>query len=126
MANEVDDPGEPDLREETLRLLSEILKRLEPPPEVLTVRDLAKLLQISPAQVYKMLERNQIPLPFYIGGCRRLPRWWRSEILLWLSNGALPRPEWAPLKERLLREQPVIALPACATRGTRSNFEASR
>jgi predicted DNA-binding transcriptional regulator AlpA len=102
------EPGnasESELGGEVLPLLQEILKRLEPAPELLAVSDLAALLNISPAQIYKMMERDQLPLAIYIGGSRRLPRWRRTEILLWLRHDAPSRSEWSSLRLQLLSQQ---------------------
>ena len=56
MDNEPRSDSQSDLNGEVVRLLREILNRLEPAPELLTVKDLAALLNISPAQLYKMME----------------------------------------------------------------------
>jgi len=98
-------PPESEPDGEMLCLLNEILKRLEPAPELLTVKDLAELLNISAAHIYKMMERDQLLLPIYIGSGRRLPRWRRTEILLWINHGAPSRPEWNSLRIQLSRDE---------------------
>jgi excisionase family DNA binding protein len=60
-----------------------MLMNLDPSIEFLTRDDLAKLLKISRASVYRLAERRQIPF-FKVGGSIRFAK---SDVLTFLRKG---------------------------------------
>jgi predicted DNA-binding transcriptional regulator AlpA len=57
-------------------------------PELLTVSDIAKLLQSSKRTVHRYRSKGTICKPIFLGN--RTPRWRKSDILDWISNGCPP------------------------------------
>lgn len=52
--------------------------------ELLTVREVAALLKISPRQVWNLVKRDLIPLPVRVA---RSVRWRASDISKFIENG---------------------------------------
>lgn len=52
----------------------------QPAPLVYRVAEVARLLQISEATVYRRIERGDIPA-LHFGRSVRVPRWWITEQL---------------------------------------------
>lgn len=53
-------------------------------PELLTIRELAKALKLSPRSIWRLVRNRQLPLPIRIGGSIR----WRAEdISRWIAQG---------------------------------------
>ena len=59
--------------------------------KLLTVGDLAKRLQISRRQVYRLDKSGSLPASLKIGQC---VRWDPEEIARWLKGGAPARSAW--------------------------------
>ena len=57
-------------------------------PELLTVSDVAKILQSSTRTVHRYRSDGMICKPIFLGG--RTPRWRKSDILNWISKGCPP------------------------------------
>ena len=57
-------------------------------PELLTVADVAKLLQSSPRTVHRYKSKRSICKPIFLGN--RTPRWRKSDILDWIDDGCPP------------------------------------
>lgn len=61
---------------------------------LLTVKDVAEMLQLSTRTVWRMSERGEIPTPVNLGRC---VRWNCAEIMAWIGSGCkhlkTPRPE---------------------------------
>ncbi len=57
-----------------------------PARPVLTLAEVADLLQISPRSVQRLVDAGDFPAPIQLGSNR--PRWVRSEIDAWLQQGA--------------------------------------
>jgi len=55
-------------------------------PGMLTIRDVAGLLQCSPRTIYRLVQTNRIPAPTRIGS---LVRWPRAVIDAWISSGGI-------------------------------------
>ena len=55
------------------------------PPErvLLTKSDLAKLLQVSPRHIEKLVQTERLPRPIRLGS---LPRWRRAELFSFLDS----------------------------------------
>ncbi len=54
--------------------------------------EVAKLLGISRAQVWKLLSAGKLPLPVRLG--TKAPRWRVHELRAWLDAGAPDRQTW--------------------------------
>ena len=53
-------------------------------PELLTIRELAKVLKLSPRSIWRLVKNHQLPVPVRIGGSIR----WRAEdIIRWINDG---------------------------------------
>ena len=61
-------------------------------PVLLTVHDLAAMLQISTRSVWRKRSAGAVPAPIPLGG---LVRWRRSEIVTWIAAGC---PHVGPLR----------------------------
>jgi excisionase family DNA binding protein len=57
-----------------------------PPKPVLTLAEVADLLQIAPRTVQRMAADGEFPAPIRLGSTR--PRWRRAEIDTWLQRRA--------------------------------------
>jgi len=67
-----------EIREEAARLLD--MASHNPPPDVLTVDQVAEMLQVSRATVYKLINEGEIP-------CKRVGERWRfsrQAVLDWM------------------------------------------
>jgi predicted DNA-binding transcriptional regulator AlpA len=64
---------------------------------LLTVSQLAKMLQISESEIRKKNNKGLIPAPIPISGNLL---WSRTEITDWIAAGGLPRHEWEKLKKQ--------------------------
>jgi predicted DNA-binding transcriptional regulator AlpA len=62
----------------------------------LSAKDVAALLNISKAQVWKLHASGRLPLPLYLGS--KAPRWRTAELEAWLAAGAPDRATWERLK----------------------------
>ena len=53
-------------------------------PELLTIRELAKVLKLSPRSIWRLVKNHQLPAPVRIGGSIR----WRADtITRWIDKG---------------------------------------
>ena len=53
-------------------------------PELLTIRELAKVLKLSPRSIWRLVKNQQLPAPVRIGGSIR----WRADaITRWIDAG---------------------------------------
>jgi predicted DNA-binding transcriptional regulator AlpA len=59
--------------------------------------DVAKILGISRAQVWKLHSAGKLPLPVRLG-CKK-PVWVIEELQAWLAAGAPDRASWLKLRE---------------------------
>lgn len=62
------------------------------PPILLSVRDLATLLDRSVPSIERDDAAGRIPAPVWIGGSKK---WRRDEILAWVEAGCPDRDDWA-------------------------------
>ena len=53
-------------------------------PELLTIRELAKVLKLSPRSIWRLVKNHQLPAPVRIGGSIR---WRADDISLWIAKG---------------------------------------
>lgn len=53
-------------------------------PKLLTIRDLARILKLSPRSIWRLVRNRQLPGPLRIGGSIR---WRAEEIVKWIANG---------------------------------------
>lgn len=53
-------------------------------PELLTIRELAKVLKLSPRSIWRLVRNHQLPAPVRIGGSIR---WRADDISFWIANG---------------------------------------
>ena len=67
---------------------------------LLSIADLAQLLNTSSRTVHRLKSAGLIPSPVRIG-CR--PRWRREEIAAWLEAGCPDRKSWMQLKRAASR-----------------------
>ena len=54
-------------------------------PELLTLADIAKLLQVSTRTVHRYRSEGSLCEPVLLAG--RTPRWRRSDVLAWIADG---------------------------------------
>ncbi len=52
--------------------------------KLLDVRDIATMLSISEREVYRLVERQELPKPKKVGG--RAARWFRRDVLRYLRK----------------------------------------
>lgn len=53
-------------------------------PELLTIRELAKVLKLSPRSIWRLVRNQELPAPVRIGGSIR----WRADaITRWINDG---------------------------------------
>lgn len=53
-------------------------------PELLTIRELAKVLKLSPRSIWRLVKNQELPAPVRIGGSIR----WRADaITRWIDEG---------------------------------------
>lgn len=62
---------------------------------VLTAEELADLLGISRAHLFRLHSRGLVPRPLRLG---RSLRWDRATIVRWLAAGAPPRERWESMQ----------------------------
>jgi len=62
---------------------------------LLSVKDVAKLLGISPRQLYRLHSAGKIPLPIRTLG---RPLWNRKELESWIDAGCVNREMWQNMK----------------------------
>jgi predicted DNA-binding transcriptional regulator AlpA len=60
--------------------------------------ELARLLDVSPRQIYRLNDAGRLPAPLAFGACRR---WTLREIEAWLAAGAPRRKDWEAMREPL-------------------------
>lgn len=60
------------------------------PAEMLRDLDIARMCQISPEQVRRLVRSNQMPRPVKVGS---LNRWPREQIKRWIDGGCAPSVE---------------------------------
>ena len=65
------------------------VERLQRPVTMLTVNQLAEILNCSPRTVYRLSDRGRIPSQVRLGG---LVRWLRPTIDRWIAEGCPARP----------------------------------
>jgi excisionase family DNA binding protein len=66
----------------------------------LTAGEVARLLGISRAQLYKLHQSGRLPRPVYLG--TRAPRWLRDELEAWLRAGCPDRQSWQRMRHTCL------------------------
>ncbi len=64
-------------------------------PVLLTVSDLAEMLNTSPRSVYRLKSEGKLPSPLRLG---QQPRWRRVEIEGWIAAGMPSRSDWEKAK----------------------------
>ncbi|HXG12413.1 MAG TPA: helix-turn-helix domain-containing protein [Gemmataceae bacterium] len=57
---------------------------LSPSPLLVDVKQLAQMLNVSPATLWRMRAAGQLPQPVHLG---RLARWRMADIQKWLDSG---------------------------------------
>jgi len=62
------------------------------PPELLALQDVARVTQLSPRHVLRMVAAGQMPAPLRIGRCAR---WSRDSIRHWITSGC-PKASTSP------------------------------
>jgi len=62
-------------------------------PELLTIRDLAKVLKLSPRSIWRLVKNHQLPAPVRIGGSIR---WRADDISRWIAKGCHQTPDANP------------------------------
>ncbi len=62
-------------------------------PELLTIRELAKVLKLSPRSIWRLVKNHQLPAPVRIGGSIR---WRADDISLWIAKGCHQTPDANP------------------------------
>ena len=62
-------------------------------PELLTIRELAKVLKLSPRSIWRLVKNQQLPAPVRIGGSIR---WRADDISLWIAKGCHQTPSANP------------------------------
>jgi excisionase family DNA binding protein len=65
-------------------------------PVLLTVADLAKLLNTSQRSIYRFHASGKLPRPLRLG---QQPRWVRAEIEAWIAAGMPSRAHWNKVRE---------------------------
>ena len=70
---------------------------IDSPKLALPAKDVAVLLGISRAQLWKLHASGKLPLPVYLGS--KAPRWLAEELSDWLKAGAPDRATWLKLRE---------------------------
>ncbi len=53
-------------------------------PELLTIRELARALKLSPRSLWRLVRKQQLPAPFRIGGSIR---WRVVDVSQWIAKG---------------------------------------
>ena len=59
-------------------------KSKSPVPELLSVKDVQELLNVSRSFIYTRMERGEFPKPLKIGP--RAVRWKRADVLAWIES----------------------------------------
>ncbi len=62
--------------------------RSSPLPELLTIRELARALKLSPRSIWRLVRKQQLPSPIRIGGSIR---WRVGEVSSWINDAASPQ-----------------------------------
>lgn len=57
-------------------------------PELLTIRELAKVLKLSPRSIWRLVRNRQLPSPIRIGGSIR---WRVGDVSSWINEAASPQ-----------------------------------
>lgn len=57
-------------------------------PELLTIRELAKTLKLSPRSIWRLVRNRQLPSPIRIGGSIR---WRVADVSSWINDAASPQ-----------------------------------
>ncbi len=65
-------------------------------PELVSVKQLSALLQLSPSAVYELRASGRLPEPVRLGGA---VRWRRKEIECWILADCPPRHRWQEMKD---------------------------
>lgn len=72
-------------------------------PELLTMDQLAMILNVSRKHLHRMWLDGRLPNPVWVGESRKSRRWRRREVEEWVDAGMPPRSDW----ERLRRQRKV-------------------
>jgi predicted DNA-binding transcriptional regulator AlpA len=64
-------------------------------PLCIDANELARLLHVSPRQVYRLRDAGRLPVPLEFGGC---VRWSLLEIKDWIAAGAPRRKDWEAMR----------------------------
>jgi excisionase family DNA binding protein len=67
-----------------------------PAPLCIDAAELARLLNVSERQVYRLRDAGRLPAPIKFGGC---VRWSLREIEAWIAAGAPRRREWEAIRQ---------------------------
>ena len=67
-----------------------------PQPLAISARELARLLDVSPRQVWRLNSTGKLPKPIRLGGS---VKWRREEIVAWLGQNCPDRAEWDAMRE---------------------------
>jgi len=67
-----------------------------PVPLAVTADEVAELLGVSRAHVWRLHSSGRLPSPVRFG---RAVRWDRQMLALWLAAGAPPREKWAEMNK---------------------------
>lgn len=62
---------------------------------LITVAELAEVLNTSPRTIHRLNSAGKIPRPVMLGN---RPRWRHSEIMAWIDAGMPPRQTWEAVK----------------------------
>ena len=62
-------------------------KESEVQPELVTAKELARLLAVSPRTVWRMRDSGHLPAPLRLGGAIR---WRAADIREWIARGCPP------------------------------------
>lgn len=64
--------------------------------ELISARDLAEILKVSKATLYRLKSTRQLPPELRIG--KRGVRWLRSEVEMWLRGGGPDQDRWGGIR----------------------------
>jgi len=64
-------------------------------PVLLSVSEVAEMLQISPRHLYSLKASGRLPKPVRLG---RSVRWLADELRAWLEAGAPPQGRWEKMR----------------------------
>ena len=75
-------------------ILKPSIDQLEQQPcLLLTTKDMAQFLGVSPAKIQQFIYNDRIPLPVNLG-IGKCPRWSKIELLEWIESGCPRRTDW--------------------------------